>query len=114
MDKQVRKTQRLVPDYKRIYRDILEKKFPEKIEDCQSLLEKKQLNTLDIQKLNQKVFGISDKELMKENRKYCSYSKADILRMLDYQKKNKLNNRELAQHFKLSRNSVSKWRKLFI
>lgn len=114
MDKQIRETSKIVPDYKRIYMDILEKKFPEKMEDCQRLLEKKHLNALDIQNLNQKVFGISDKELTRENRKYCSYSKSDILRMLDYQKKNNLNNRELARHFKLSRNSVTKWKKIFV
>jgi hypothetical protein len=34
--------------------------------------------------------------------------------MLDYQKKNKLTNSQLAKHFKLSRNTVTKWKRLFV
>lgn len=114
MDRQTRNPEKLRPDYKRIYLDILEKKFPGKINDCRSLLEKEHLRVVDIQELNQMVFGLSDEMIARENRKYCSYSKSDILHMLDYQKKNRLNNIELARYFNLSRNTVAKWKKIFI
>ena len=50
------------PDYKAIYTDILNKKFPHKIEECKNLLNKKNLSALNIIELNQKIFETSDKE----------------------------------------------------
>ncbi|HUH25918.1 MAG TPA: helix-turn-helix domain-containing protein [Flavobacterium sp.] len=47
------------------------------------------------------------------NQKYRSYDKATIIEILNYQKKNGLNNTQLANHFKLSRNTVAKWERLF-
>ena len=98
------------PDYKTIYTDILNKLYPEKIAECTNLLQKKSLSAIDILWLNERIFGKSDKT----NQKYRSYHKSDILKILDYQKKHKLNNSQLANHFKLSRNTVAKWRKMFI
>lgn len=102
------------PDYKRIYSDILNEKFPEKSSEFGKLLDKKQLSALDIINLNKKIFGIPDKEISEENQKTRSYSKSDILQILDYQKKYNLNNSQLARHFSLSRNSITKWKKMFI
>ena len=102
------------PDYKTIYTDILHKKYPEKKAECFPLLEKENLSVLDIIELNKKIFGIADKETQAENQKHRSYSKSDILKILDYQKKHKLNNSQLSKHFKLSRNSVTKWKKMFL
>lgn len=102
------------PDYKTIYADILHKKHPEKKAECFPLLEKENLSVLDIIELNKKIFGIADKETQAENQKHRSYSKSDILSILDYQKKHKLNNIQLARHFGLSRNTVAKWKKTFV
>ncbi|MDR6919880.1 MULTISPECIES: helix-turn-helix domain-containing protein [Chryseobacterium] len=102
------------PDYKTIYRDILHQKFPDKIEECLPLLDKKCLSAVDILSLNQKIFGNLDKESEQFNQKQHSYKKSDILQILDYQKKYQLNNSQLANHFKLSRNTVTKWRKIFL
>ena len=101
-------------NYTAIYKDILNKKFPHKKEECQTLLGKRKLSAIDILKLNTKIFGIPHKEMETENQKHSSYSKSDILQMLDYQKKHKLNNSQLAKHFKLSRNTVAKWKKMFL
>ena len=98
------------PDYKLIFTDILDKKFPHKKEKCQILLKKKNLSAMDIIELNNNIFNTPDRE----NQKYRSYSKSDILKILDYQKKHKLNNSQLSKHFKLSRNSVTKWKKMFL
>lgn len=102
------------PNYKRIYTDILHRKYPDKFPDCEKILEKQKLNTLDIIRLNQLIFGNSDKQAHEFNQKHRSYDRKDILAMLDYQKKNKLNDAQLAVHFNLSRNSVAKWKKLFL
>ncbi|MXS71884.1 helix-turn-helix domain-containing protein [Flavobacteriaceae bacterium W22] len=98
------------PDYKLIFTDILDKKFPHKKEKCQILLKKKNLSAMDIIELNNNIFNTPDRE----NQKYRSYSKSDILKILDYQKNHKLNNTQLSTYFKLSRNSVTKWKKMFL
>ncbi|MBB4804834.1 hypothetical protein HNP38_000106 [Chryseobacterium defluvii] len=97
------------PDYRVIYTDIINKKYPHKKELCSSILEKKQLSNLDIINLNTKIFGLQ----AKENQKLRSYNKSTILYILDYQRKYKLNNSQLAKHFKLSRNTIAKWKKYF-
>ena len=98
------------PNYKRIYSDILEKKYPEKKEVCNYIIEKENLSSFDIISLNEKIFGANPIQ----NQKLRSYSQSDILKILDFQKKNNLNNSELTNHFRLSRNTVTKWKKMFL
>ena len=105
----------LTPDYKRIYTDIIAIKFPDKKAECEVLLNKPNLSVLDVIELNSKVFGIApDRSTELFNQKHRSYRRADILKILDYQKKHLLNNSQLAKHFKLSRNTVAKWKKMFL
>lgn len=104
--------EKILPDYKRIYTDILNKKFPHKQGECQSLLQKTYLSGLDIIALNKKIFN-QDNFSARHNQKHRSYSDSDIMEMLEYQKKHKFNDSQLARHFSLSRNSVMKWKKMF-
>lgn len=106
--------EKLVPDYNRIYNDIIIKKIPDKRTCCMRLLQKESLSVLDIIELNEKIFGIPDKKTFAANQRHGSYRKTDILKMLDYQKKNQLKNTQFAIHFKLSRNTVTKWKKGFV
>jgi len=108
MDNQISK---IIPDYHRIYSDIIEKKYPYKMRELRFLLQKKELNTLDIIKLNERIFGQPDKNSEASSRKYRSYRKSDVLQILEYQRKHNLGNSQLAKHFKLSRNTIAKWKK---
>lgn len=99
------------PDYNCIYRDIIAKKYPQKSIECEKILGKKKLNAIDILEVNQRIFGSKNKSQKQSHR---SYKKSDILKILDYQKKHKFNNIELARHFKLSRNTITKWKKIFL
>lgn len=101
------------PDYKKIYSDIIERKFPHKQKECEKLLEKKILSALDIVELNNRIFGTKDQNFKKMNQKLRSYSESDILRILEYQKNQKMNNLQIAEHFGLSRNTMTKWRRMF-
>lgn len=107
-----RKIQNLRPDYIRIYTDIINKKKPDKKGECKNLLRKEELSVLDILELNRRIFGNLDKEIEMINQKFRSYQESDILQILDYQKKNNLNNIQLANHFKTSRNTIAKWKKM--
>ncbi|KYH06602.1 transposase [Chryseobacterium cucumeris] len=102
------------PNYNKIYSDIIQLKFPDKLLVCQKLLDKKELSVLDVIELNRKLFETSDLSSEKFNQKLRSYDRRSILRMLDYQRDNKLNNSQLATHFNLSRNTVTVWKKRFL
>lgn len=97
------------PDYRKIYQDMIELKFPEKEMQCRSILQNKVLSIKDVMTLNSIIFEKTDIA----NQKHKSYDKEMIFYILDYQKKNKINNIQLATKFKMSRNTVTKWRKLF-
>lgn len=97
------------PNYKRIYKDILQLKYPEKKEKCVAILKKERLSALDIINLNNLIFPQQNKE----SQKLRSYGSSDIIQILNYQKKYNLNNAQVANHFRLSRNTVAKWKKIF-
>ena len=99
------------PNYKQIFKDILDRKYPEKRNACENILNKTTLSIVDVIEINTKIFG---KGIINNSQKFLSYKKSDILNILDYQKENGLNNSQLANHFRLSRNTVSKWKKLFL
>ncbi|KFF23818.1 hypothetical protein [Chryseobacterium vrystaatense] len=101
------------PNYKLIYSDIIDQKFPHKKAECEKLLEKKILSAMDIMELNKKIFGTKNQDTKKMNQMLRSYNRADIMRILDYQKNHKMNNLQVAQHFGLSKNSMTKWRRMF-
>ena len=100
------------PDYRRIYLDIVNIKFPEKLEEVNSLLSKPKLSVLDVIELNQKIFGKS-KSVFIFSQKNKSYDTSTILEILNYQKKYTLNNSQAARHFNLSRNTIAKWKNIF-
>lgn len=102
------------PDYKKIYNDIISLKYPEKKEVCKDLLSKNNLSTLDIIEISRILFNKITKENFSFNQKHHSYDRSAIIEILEYQKKNRLNNSELARHFNLSRNTVTKWKNRFL
>lgn len=102
------------PDYNRIYTDIIARKYPQKKKLCEPLLSKGELSFLDVIHINKLIFYTMDKEAGDFNQKHRSYNRLAILEILEYQKKNRLNNVQLANHFKLSRNTVAKWKKMFL
>lgn len=101
------------PDYKSIYNDILERKFPDKRKECEPLLKKK-ISDLDVIKLNILIFGSPDNETQKFNQMHRCYTKDSILKLLMYQKEHKLTNTEMSRQFKISRTTISKWKDLFL
>ena len=101
------------PYYKKIFTDMLALKFPDKKEQCLFFLDKEELSELDVLKLNKIIFGedVSENVSAKNHR---SYDKSTIFKILDYQKNQKLNNIQTARYFGLSRNTVAKWKKIFL
>lgn len=102
------------PNYQKIYKDLITKKYPDIEGKCQSILAKKDLSVMDIIKLNQLILPEDIRhDGSISSQKHRSYDKETILQFLKYQEENDMNNKELALHFRLSRNSITKWKRLF-
>ena len=102
--------QEVRPDYKLIYSELINTKFPEKYLLCNAILCKENLASVDIIKLNDILFGTAK---LKSNQNLKAYSKEDISFILEYQKKNKLNNTEMSNIYSISRNTIAKWKKAY-
>ncbi|WP_316934408.1 helix-turn-helix domain-containing protein [Chryseobacterium indologenes] len=78
-----------------------------------NILSKAEISALDIIDLNKIIFGNNRSDNI-DRQSHNAYDKKTIFKILDYQKKQHLNNKQLADHFKLSRNTVAKWKKIFL
>lgn len=104
----------MIPDYIQIYTDILKEKFPEKLIDSTVKSKLERLHTaIDILNFNQLIFGNKDFSVECKNQRLRSYDEESILKILIYQKENKLTNLQVSDHFKISRNTITKWRSIF-
>lgn len=102
------------PDYRQIYTDIIDELYPEKKNNVQINKKMECIETvMDILILNTLIFGVSKQETESKSRKLRSYDKNSILKILEYQRNNKLNNIATAIHFKMSRNTLTKWRRIY-
>jgi|SRR5690606_483767 len=100
------------PDFGRIFQEIAQKK-----EHSESLIGHiagiKEWNSLNVIKTSEKVVEKPDGENLKLNRTHRAYDEQSVKEILKYQKINNLNNSEMMMLFKVSRNSISKWKKMF-
>ncbi|SIR55723.1 hypothetical protein SAMN05880573_1277 [Chryseobacterium sp. RU33C] len=101
-----------LPNYKKIYTDMISMKYPHKMEECQEILNRNKINSLDVIILNNILLG-RDQNSIKLNSNLRSFDKDSIVFMLEYQVRHNLNNLQLAAHFNLSRNTVTKWKRIF-
>lgn len=101
------------PRYRKLYADMIRDKYPEKMSLCNTLLQKENWTALDVIHISQLLFDEDkDRKGIAGDQKHRSYDLKSIRQILDYQIKNKLNNKQVAMKYRLSRNSVSKWKKL--
>ena len=103
-----------MPDFKLIYTDIINEKFPGKINDPGIVNKLNALNTaVDVLKFNTLIFGQPEYNVGSKSQRLRSYDQSSILKILDYQEKNNLTNIETANYFKTSRNTIAKWKSLY-
>lgn len=65
---------------------------------------------IDVLKVNE---SLLDKSTTKEDARLRSYTEMDIHYILQYKKENHLNITQTATHFKMSRNTLAKWIRLY-
>ncbi|MCF2220645.1 helix-turn-helix domain-containing protein [Chryseobacterium sp. PS-8] len=101
------------PDYIRIYKDIIAEFYPEK------LLDSEMIKRIENIRSSEDVISINDLLFKKNinnvnNQKLKSYDKKTILRILSYQKKHNFSNSYISLKYKMSRNTIAKWKKIYI
>lgn len=102
------------PNYRKLYADMIRDKYPEKVSECASCFEKEEWTALDVIRINEKLFGSQKRKSdLKVDRAHRAYDIASIRDILAHQRKDRLNNKQLAVEYGLSRNTVAKWKKLF-
>lgn len=101
------------PYFHKIYADLISRKYPEKQPACKKLLEKSELTNIDVMKIDKIISGDLNKETIIFNQQHRSYDLQTIEHIISYKNEHQLNNLKLAEHFNLSRNTVSKWIKLY-
>jgi len=102
------------PNFQKIYLEIIEAFFPEKEKECSFYLRRTKWSSLDVITVNNILFSQkSSKEVFAFNQKHRAYDEKTIKRILKYQKENKLNDTQVSTHFKLSRNTLLKWKRNF-
>jgi len=113
MAQQVQKNRKkavIAPDFRKIYTEIIERYHPHTRKCCEEYLRKETWTSMDVMTVNHLIYGNPKKEDLLFNQNHRSYDRATIMEILEYQKKNGLNNVQLANTFKLSRNTVAKWK----
>lgn len=100
------------PDFCRIFQEIAQKNERSEmlIEHIENINE---WNSLIVIKMNEKVVAEPGSENLKCNQKHKAYDEHSIKEILNYQEKNNLNNSEMMRLFKISRNTIARWKKMF-
>ena len=114
MDTQIQTEINKGPDFQKIYSEIIEKYYPEKEKECKFYLNRADWSSLDVITVNNILFSQkSSREILEFNQKHRAYDEKTIKKILQYQQKNKLNDTQVSIHFKLSRNTLLKWKRTF-
>ncbi|MDR6516248.1 hypothetical protein [Chryseobacterium camelliae] len=101
------------PNYVKIFTDMLKEYDPEKLNDPKIQRQLRNLNTSeDVLNFNEKVFQQS-KEMQKSNQKLKTYDRKTMIKLLKYQQKHGFSTSYMSRKYKISRTTLSKWRKNF-
>ncbi|GAA5087029.1 hypothetical protein GCM10023210_09540 [Chryseobacterium ginsengisoli] len=99
------------PNYTKIYLDLI--KYKKKEDTVSDSLLKKIKNiemANDVFEVERELFGNNG---FIDNQKLKSYDEMTIKIFLNYQKQNSLTNMELSDQYKISRNTIAKWKKIY-
>ncbi|WP_156424176.1 hypothetical protein [Myroides odoratus] len=99
------------PNYNNIYRDLIEKQFPERVEEFSSLLSVDITNSIQVIELNNLLFYQFDNIKEWNNQKFKSYDLISVMKILKFQEENSLSNVDVSNFFRISRNTLASWKK---
>lgn len=114
MDTQIQPRINKGPDFQKIYSEIIKLYYPEKEKECEFYINRTEWSSLDVITVNNILFAQkSSKDVLAFNQKHRAYDEKTIKKILQYQKDNKLNDSQVAIYFKMSRNTLLKWKRSF-
>lgn len=99
------------PNYVKIYTDLINYKYPKKKDLLQLFKGKQNLSAIDVLTINHLLFGVTNPQDV-DNQKHKAYDLETIDYILSYQKENLLTNTAVSKLFKVSRNTISKWKNM--
>ncbi len=102
------------PFYRKLYTDLIRDKYPDMEPACSVYLQKENWTAPDVIQVNELLFGNKERAGISIDKKHRAYDEQSIRKILIYQFKNKMNNKEVACKYGLSRNTLAKWKKLFV
>lgn len=102
------------PNYHQIYIDIINQRCPDQWQEYACYFVHSNLTHFEILHLNKLIFHPLAGGDTRENKRFKSYDRETILKILRYQKDEHISNSELAHVFGISRNTVAKWKKHYI
>jgi len=91
---------------------MIQMKYPDKKELCLPLLSKEVFTEFDVINISNLLNDKQSVSRNKFNQTHKSYSKKTVDEILHYQKEYGLNDTATANHFKMSRNTLKKWKDL--
>lgn len=92
---------------------MIDMKYASKKNLCEKILTKSEISSIDIIDIEKIIFSGTINPNEKENQKFRSYDEKSIIKILKYQKENKLSNVDVSIYFKISRNTLAKWKKIY-
>lgn len=102
------------PYYHKLYADLIREKYPNKEQACCDYLKKEHWTALDVIQVNEVLFGSKkNRQDRKIDQQHRAYDSESIKQILLHQQKNRLSNIEVANKYGVSRNTISKWKRLF-
>jgi len=101
----------MIPNYRKIYTDMISMKYPEKAALCEKILRKKFLTVMDLIELNGYLSNTLNADY---NQKLKCYDRDSIFKILEDQKHHRLNNTQAAKKFSVSRNTLCKWKRIYL
>ncbi|CAM3840251.1 transposase [Flavobacterium branchiophilum] len=100
------------PNYYQLYSDMFDEKIISNLKKDLSFLKKENVSNLDIINFDQEI-NLHSKSHNFENQKLRSYDENSITKVLSYQKEYALTDYQTSLHFKISRNTLRKWRNYY-
>lgn len=100
--------------YKEIYLNLIQEKFPDKLDDSKILWKLSHLDSsINIIELNDLLFHNGDRNIDITDSRLRSYTYDEIIRILKYQERFKKSNTDIVNKYGMSRATLNSWKKRF-
>jgi|SRR5690606_7439334 len=101
------------PDYQKIYKEITERFHPDKMDKVKTYIQKEEWTSFDVITVSNILINKKKIHGQRIDRQHKAYDEHTIKAILKHQKEYGMNNSEAARFFKISRNTIISWKKIY-